>query len=394
MLLKVIFDKSSIVLVKWNGECGYFMNTQTCKGDNIYYRKDGRWEGRYAIGRKTNGRLKYGYVYSKSYQTVKEKLFPLQQRSKKMMSLFGKSLMSYEEWISQWKKDIQPTIKESTYSGYCYKLERYLLPYLGSIQLYQLDTEKIQELVDHLITELSPSSIHIIIGLLKKTINDARNQGLLFSNPCDSIKLPKRNRQKVHALTVDEQRALMRAVNSIGSDNAQATTLALNTGMRIGEIAALTWKNIDFSRGVISVEKTCQRLLNEENHTTYIHYDTVKSISSNRIIPMNQQIKRVLQKLKRNSTSEFVFAINEKGCEPRILTNYFHQVRKMANLENIHFHQLRHTFATRCLEANIGIATVSALLGHASAKMTLDVYSDSMMNERVAAVHAIERQAI
>lgn len=280
------------------------MNTQPCKGDNIYYRKDGRWEGRYAIGRKTNGRLKYGYVYSKSYQTVKEKLFPLQQRSKKMMSLFGKSLMSYEEWISQWKKDIQPTIKESTYSGYCYKLERYLLPYLGSIQLYQLDTEKIQELVDHFMTELSPSSIHI------------------------------------------------------------------------------------------SVEKTCQRLLNEENHTTYIHYDTVKSISSNRIIPMNQQIKRVLQKLKRKSTSEFVFAINEKGCEPRMLTNYFHQVRKMANLENIHFHQLRHTFATRCLEANIGIATVSALLGHASAKMTLDVYSDSMMNERVAAVHAIERQAI
>lgn len=387
-------QEPSKILVKLERKSGYFMNNRPSKGDNIYYRKDGRWEGRYPIGRKSNGRLKYGYVYGKTYQAVREKLLPLKQQSERMIELYGKSLMTYSEWIAQWKKAVQKTIKVSTYSDYCYKVSRYLLPKLGTLPLYQVTTERIQEIVDHFSEKgLSPNSIQIIICLLKKTLNDAKKQGLLFKNPCDALQLPKRNTRKVHALTLEQQRLLLNAVERSEDNKAQAVTLALNTGMRIGEVAALKWENVDFSREIISVNQTCNRIQSSEDEGTKVNYDEVKSAASHRIIPMNQKVQQLLRSLKEENTSEFVFSIGNKGCEPRVLTYHFHQLRKQAKLESIHFHQLRHTFATRCLEAKVGIASVSALLGHSSTKMTLDVYSDSMMEERITAVYAIEELA-
>lgn len=368
------------------------MNTMLREGRNIYHRKDGRWEGRYPIGRKVNGRLKYGYIYGKSYQAVQKRLYPLREQSKRMMELYGKSLMTYHEWVVQWKKSMQRTVKASTYSDYCYKLSRYLLPSLGSLALYQVTSERIQEVVDHF-TEigLSPNSIQIIVCLLKKTLNDARKQALIFKNPCDSVHLPKRTTKKINALTLDQQHALLDAVEECKDDKGKAVTLALNTGMRIGEVAALKWENVDFARGILSITQTCHRIRTHEDRRTTVSYDTVKSRASRRIIPMNHKVQQLLMKLKEKRTSEFVFSTGTRGCEPRTLTYHFHQLRKKAKLGNIHFHQLRHTFATRCLEAKVSIASVSSLLGHASTKMTLDVYADSMLEERVTAVYAIEK---
>ena len=384
----------SEIIVNPDRKRGYFMNKQRTKGENIYYRKDGRWEGRYAIDRKSNGRIKYGYVYGKTYQTVRDKLLPLKQQSDRMIQLYGKSMMTYSEWVTQWKKEIQKTIKLSTYSNYCYKLSRYLLPHLGTTPLYQVTSERIQEIIDIFMKEkLSPSSIQIIHCLLKKTLNDAKKQGLLYQNPCDAVKLPKRIPRKVRALTIEQQRSLLKVVDKSDDNKDQAVILALNTGMRIGEIAALKWSDIDFNRGIISITQTCNRVKSSDNQRTIVNYDAVKSTASHRIIPMNQKVWKLLKRLKEKSDAEFVFSIGDKGCEPRVLTYHFHQLRKKARLENIHFHQLRHTFATRCLEAKVGITSVSALLGHASTKMTLDVYSDSMLEERVTAVYAIEAMA-
>lgn len=287
---KVTILVPSKILVKRNGVCGYFMNSQPSKGDNIYYRKDGRWEGRYAVGRKSDGKIKYGYVYGKNYQMVREKLLPLKKRAERMIELYGKSLMSYRQWVTEWKRDIQTTVKVSTFSDYSYKLTHYLLPHLGDLPLYQLSSEKIQELVNlYMKEELSPNSIQIIICLLKKTLKDAQRQGLLFKNPCDLVKLPKRIAKKVHALTVEEQRALVKAVDTTEDDKGQAVTIALNTGMRIGEISALTWDKVDFAKEIIYVDQTCRRISKDQR--TMVHYDTVKSAASNRIIPMNNKVK-------------------------------------------------------------------------------------------------------
>ncbi|MBO0453193.1 tyrosine-type recombinase/integrase [Candidatus Enterococcus murrayae] len=363
--------------------------------ENIYFRKDGRWEGRYALGRRNDGRLKYGYVYGKSYQEVQTKLRPLKQSAQNRFQLYGRSLMLYEEWIKKWKIVVQGTVKTSTFSDYCYKLNRYLLPNLGELPLYQITSERIQGVIDEQLTEtLSPNSIHIIVRLLSKTLKMAQAEGMLDKNPCEKVTLPKRLPQKIHALNVEQQRSLVEAVSSYPDEKGQSAILALNTGLRIGEIAALTWENIDFDKDIIHVDQTCHRVTLEEERKTCLHYDTVKSYASQRMIPMNRAVKKLLKNLKLKSKSQFVFSVGTKGCEPRVLTYHFHRVRQLANLEQIHFHQLRHTFATRCLEAKIGIASVSALLGHSSTKMTLDVYSDSMLEERIHAVFAIEQVTV
>lgn len=368
------------------------MEDRPIKGTNIYYRKDGRWEGRYPIGRKPNGRLKYGYVYGKSFYAVQKKLSPLRDQAQRMMALYGKSLMTYHEWVDEWKKEIQRTIKTSTFSDYCYKLSRYLLPSIGQLPLYQISSECVQALIDDLVErQLSPNSIQIVICLLKKTLNDAKRHALIYKNPCDSVHLPKRQTKKIRALTRDQQKALMKAIDEGSDDKEKAAVLALNTGMRIGEVAALRWENVDFEKGILSIDQTCSRVQDTSDQRTIVRYDTVKSKSSQRIIPMNQKVQKLLKKLKETSISDFVFSVGTKGCEPRTLTYHFHHLRKKAKLGTIHFHQLRHTFATRCLEAKIGVASVSSLLGHASTKMTLDVYADSMLEERITAVYAIEK---
>lgn len=362
------------------------------KEKNIYLRKDGRWEGRYVQGRKTNGRLKYGYVYGKSYLEVKSKLIPLQQASERMLRLYGKGLIRYDEWIHLWKENIQDTIKISTFSDYNYKLKKYILPYLGELPLYQITGVLIQNLIDDLKEKsLSPTSIHLISRLLSKTLKRAQDEGLIDKNPCEGIILPKRVPKKVHALTIEQQRLLTKVAESYPDLRGQAIIIALNTGMRIGELAALSWKNVDFRHSIINVEQTCHRLYEDNLEKSYLHYDSVKSLASNRVIPMNQNVKSSLKKIRQESKGEYVFAIGDKGCEPRTLTYHFHRIRKLANLNQIHFHQLRHTFATRCIEAKVGIPSISALLGHSSAKMTLDIYSDSMIEERSDAVIAIEK---
>ena len=189
--------------------------------------------------------------------------------------------------------------------------------------------------------KLSPSSIQIIHCLLKKTLNDAKKQGLLYQNPCDAVKLPKRIPRKVRALTIEQQRSLLKVVDKSDDNKDQAVILALNTGMRIGEIAALKWSDIDFNRGIISITQTCNRVKSSDNQRTIVNYDAVKSTASHRIIPMNQKVWKLLKRLKEKSDAEFVFSIGDKGCEPRVLTYHFHQLRKKARLENIHFHQRR-----------------------------------------------------
>lgn len=169
--------------------------------------------------------------------------------------------------------------------------------------------------------------------------------------------------------------------------------LALQSGMRIGEIAALRWHQVDFEANTISVEHTYQRIpfFHSTLQRTKLVYQEAKTGASKRIIPMTREIRQCLQRKKNTSKTPFVFSSGTHPCEPRLLTYYFHQLLRKANITGIHFHQLRHTFATRCLEKNYDVVSVSALLGHSSAKMTLDVYADSLIEQRLKIIRSLEK---
>lgn len=365
------------------------------KGENIYLRKDGRWEGRYPKGRKACGRIKYGYVYGKTYTEVKQKLYPLKIQYRTLQQVQGSSCETFEEWTHEWLEEVQNDVKPSTLSSYYYKLTKYILPRIKDISLNELTLETGKNLLKNLQENLAKSTIQVIFRILNKCLNHAKKTGKLLSNPFSELKIPKAKSTKVRALTLSEQKKIMKIAEKERRGYGIPALLALHSGMRIGEIAALKWSDIDFETSLIRVSHTYQRIKSiKMTQKTQLIFADSKTEASVRVIPMGSTLKRLLTKHRKYSKTEFVFSTNGRPCEPRLLTHHFHKICSKAKIDNIHFHQLRHTFATRCLEAKKDISAVSALLGHASTQMTLDTYVDAMLEQRYQVIDEMENLII
>lgn len=354
------------------------------KGENIYKRKDGRWEGRYKKGRKESGQLKYGYIYGKSYSEVKEKLYSYKLKYQTIVQLHGESASTYEEWAFHWLIQRQETIKPSTYSTYLYKLKRYVFPTIGQLPLNQLTQNNIQELVYiWKKKELKASTIHVLCQIIKKSLSEACAIRMILQSPCQNIYLPKKKSPQPNALSKSEQNQLETTAKSFPLYKGLPVLLALNAGLRIGEISALKWEDIDLKNRRIYIKKTFQRIpLVSPTQKTQLLLDSSKTDKSIRTIPMSFTVYKYLKKWQKKSISPYVCSNKNTPSEPRLITYYFHRIRAYCGLLDVHFHHLRHTFATRCIESNGDIASVSRLLGHASTKTTLDVYTDSFMEGR------------
>lgn len=362
------------------------------KGENIYLRKDGRWEGRYPKGRKFNGKIKYGYVYGKTYTEVKQNLYPLKIQYQTLQQTQGSSAETIEEWTREWLEDMQVKVKPSTLSSYYYKLTKYIFPVIKNISLNELSLEIGKELLRNLQKTLANSTIQVIFRILNKCLNHAKKMNKIISNPFSELKVPKVKKIKVRALTLSEQKKIMHVAAKERKGYGVPVLLALHSGMRIGEIAALKWSDIDFETSLLHVSHTYQRISTiEKKQKTQLIFADSKTEASVRLIPIGSTLKRLLLQHRKHSTSEFVFSTNGRPCEPRLLTHHFHKICSKAMLVNVHFHQLRHTFATRCLEAKKDIPSVSALLGHASTQMTLDTYVDAMLDQRYQVINEMEQ---
>lgn len=364
------------------------------RGENIYYRKDGRWEGRYIKGRKANGKAKYGSVYGKTFQEVRLKLYPLKAKYQAIRNTQGESSMTYREWGIRWLAEIRGEIKQSTYSNYEYKLNHYVFTEVGEYGLNELNELVAQKLLQKLkYRQLKISTIRAIFRIINQTMNHAIRKKHLKENPFLLIKLPKSPKSRQQALTKKEQKALEKAALKEKKGRGIPTLLALHAGLRIGEIAALTWQDIDFENNQIHISSIYQRVLTQKSiaKRTELIYTRSKTESSVRKIPLSSILRKELLKIQEKTKGKFVCSNNNRPSEPRLLTYHFHTLRDKTNLKSIHFHQLRHTFATRCVESNGDIVSISALMGHSSSKMTLDTYADALMEQRIKVVHQMEK---
>lgn len=364
------------------------------RGENIYKRKDKRWEGRYPVGKKANGKTKYRSVYGKTLQAVRKKLYPLKLKYQLIQEMQGGVCIPLEDWGDRWLAEVKENVKQSTYANYEHKLHHYVLPVIGKYALNELDKERGAELLEALKNRnLKASTIQVIFRITNQCIHHAIEKELLKTNPFSTIKLPKVVKNKHQALTKKEQKALETVALAEKPQKGLPILLALHAGLRIGEASALAWKDIDFDNNTIHVNSTFQRVLCvlEKDKKTELIHTSSKTEASARFIPMSNLLRKVLLKHKAQSEGNFVFLTKEMPSEPRLLTYHFHKLRAKANLEHIHFHQLRHTFATRCIESKGDIKSVSQLMGHRSAKLTLDTYTDSMMEQRIQVVKQMER---
>lgn len=364
-------------------------------GENIYKRKDGRWEGRYVKARTEDGKIKYGYIYGPTFQEVKEKMRKFHKKHHQLTNATNNFQMKLIDWIEIWLDENKEYLKPSTRDSYAFKLNQYIIPYIGEHELHALTNLKIQGLVNQLYREgRSTSTLRVTFGILKRCLAAAVVSEKLLQSPYQKIIFPKVRANTIHALSRKEQKKLETIVKKDGTLPSFAILLALRTGMRIGEIAALHWQDIDFSDNKIFVRHTITRVnaTTQNNKKTVLTISTPKTLSSLREIPISAQLKAELVRYKKQAlVHEFIFSDDTKPYDPRLLTYYFHKIRKVADLEHITFHQLRHTFATRCLESKADIMSVSAILGHASTQMTLDIYADSLFDERRKTLAKMEK---
>ncbi|MCL1678093.1 tyrosine-type recombinase/integrase [Sphingobacterium lactis] len=292
------------------------------------------------------------------------------------------------EVIDLWKIDKKQYVKKSSFSAYTLLIENHLLPNFGNkIAIEEADVQSF--VFQKLETGLSHKTIKDILIVLKMILKfGAKNKWLQYT-PFD-IQFPtEREKHNIEVLTKTDQKKIMNYIQEHFTFRNLGVYICLSAGMRIGEICALTWEDIDTDNGIISVNRTIQRIYVIEDGTrrTELILDTPKTKNSIREIPISKDLLRILKPFKKIvNPSFFVLTNDAKPTEPRTYRSYYKNLMKELKMPELKFHGLRHSFATRCIESNCDYKTVSVLLGHSNISTTLNLYVHPNMEQKKKAI--------
>lgn len=351
------------------------------KGENIFKRKDGRWEARYTKGYEISGKIKYGYCYGKTYKEAKDKVTKIKAAIIKGTPMES-SRRRFAFYCDLWLKDRKISVREATYVKYLTVVNRHILPKLGGCFPAGINEPIINAFTDELLKEgLKTKTVHDILVILNGIIRFA---SVSFTGVFPQIKItyPKEKKKEMRVLTRDEQERLVSYLSRDRDPCKFGVLLALYTGIRIGELCALKWADISQKDGTLCVSSTLQRLRDTsekaENKTRVIMGDP-KSDTSARTIPLTQQAISLCEKMNPGDENAFVLTGTHAYMEPRLLQYRIEKYTRDCGLEGVHCHTLRHTFATRAVEVGFEIKSLSEVLGHANTTITLERYVHSSM---------------
>ena len=353
------------------------------KGENIFKRKDGRWEARYCKGYELSGKIKYGFCYGRTYKEAKEKV----TRCKAAL-LAGipqpvtNNRHRFSYFCSEWLLLEKGKVKESTYIKYDTMLNKHILPKLGGCFPLGISTQLVERFKQELLDEgLSAKTVRdnltVLHSILKYTA--AQFPGVF---PAVDIVYPKEQKKEARVLAIDEQQRLVTYLQTDMDECKLGILLALFTGLRIGELCALRWESISLQSRTIRVAATMQRLRDEEctaGRKTKVLIGSPKSDTSIRTIPLTENAARLCGRYDPHCPAAFLLTGTEQFMEPRQLQRRLGKYTTACGLDGVHFHTIRHTFATRCVEAGFEIKSLSEILGHANTTITLDRYVHSSM---------------
>lgn len=298
--------------------------------------------------------------------------------------------MKYKEWLQEWLKNyVKISAKQRTVSRYTEISNDHLIPSLGEYELQSLSPIILQKYISELLEcgnlktgyGLSSSSVNSIITVIQSSLNVAFNLGLMTEKVGDKLKRPKTNEKNIECFSVEEQRVIEKAVLSDNRSHMFGVFLCLYSGLRIGELLALEWNDIDFVNCTLSVTKTCFDG-KDANGVFGRITDRPKTQSSCRIVPIPKQIIPLLKTAKKNSESNYVISKGESGLLVRTYQRNFKSLLKRLNIAPRGSHALRHTFATRAIECGMDVKTLSEILGHKNPTVTLNRYVHSLMEHK------------
>lgn len=355
------------------------------RGENIRKRKDGRWEARIKI--KINGKNKYHSIYAYSYREAKEKknMYLKKYSLSRPLSETPANKVTMEQLLNAWIIDKELHLKKSTLLKYKTIITTHIVPAIGNVEIKELDADTINKLLADKMKsgrkegnkELSNSYIKTMSIILSSALNYAVISGL-----CDplrgKISKPSVPKAKIIVLSKEDQYNLEKNISPSNSTTELGIIIALNTGLRIGELCALRWGDIDMTNNIIHVKHSVIRVAADSpvnsNKKTKLIIDTPKSEHSIRDIPITQKLQHYLKSCIPVDNRNYILSNSTIFLSPRTFEYRFHKVLEECDIDSFNFHILRHTFATRCIECNVDIKTLSEIMGHSNVNITLNNY--------------------
>ena len=366
------------------------------KGENIYKRKDGRWEGRYRL--PDTGRNPYRSIYGKTYHEVKEKLILKKQelvfKDQKKMRLPSK--LTIGEAAGLWLEENSVKWKDSTYATYRSITEKHIIGALDRMPAAAFTQDAYRDFFVRLegmervgkrpgekFSHSYLHQIHIIFSQIFRFLDRKYHCGIP-AYPCPSAGgVP---RVTVTPQTMDLRRLEKRLIDQAGKQDATSLGILLSgcCGLRIGELCALQWGDINLEQGTLRVTKTMQRIRTfQKGRTgTKVIISEPKSRTSNRVIPLPGYLLSFLKGMEGDRKGFLLQGKKKEYLEPRTLQYRFQRILKELQIPCFNFHVLRHIFATNCIASGFDMKTLSELLGHANVATTMKIYVHSDMERK------------
>lgn len=295
---------------------------------------------------------------------------------------------TFAQIVELWKKDKQLYVKKSSFSAYVLLLENHLLPKFAEVS--SIEEEEVQQFVFQKLEQgLSQKSIKDVLIVLKMVMKFGAKYKWIQYTPFDIQYPTVRENQSMEVLTRAHQKKVMNYIQEHFTFRNLGVYICLCSGMRIGEICALTWEDIDTDNGIINIRKTIQRIyiIEDGKRRTELLLDTPKTKNSIREVPMSRDLLRMLKPFKKIVNPLFYVLTNDaKPTEPRTYRSYYKILMKQLEIPEIKFHGLRHSFATRCIESKCDYKTVSVLLGHSNISTTLNLYVHPNLEQKKKAI--------
>lgn len=353
-------------------------------GENIRKRKDGRWEGRYRAYSEAKGGYIYNSVYGKNYEEVRNKLDSQKIISKSSYALKGGvniyEKVMFSDVAEKWLEIISDTKKPATYVKYRLIYCKYIKNNFINIELSGITAASIAENISENLSESTVKSIYCVFNGILKFASTYLHIDVI------NIKKPVFNARKkpIEVFTKKEQTTLFTALNCKTDKFKCAILLCLHTGLRLGEVCALKWEDIDKINKMLSINRTVQRLpVTGMSTKTALIETSPKSNYSKREIPLSSTVMKLIEQFeKQNNFGKVYIFGGDKPIEPRTMQYNFEKILKEAGLPDKNFHILRHTFATNCIEGGADVKSLSEILGHSDVQITLNRYVHPTMDTK------------
>ena len=343
------------------------------RGENIRKRKDGRWEGRYCMYEPQSGKKVIRSVYAKTYAEAKEKLLSAKTSTDLIWS--RKSLdmnLTFDTAAMEWLDMIEKTKKHATYIKYRSVYEKHIKQKLYTVPFTEIDNDILTKAFQHNENAQSDSLNKSMVCVLNQILSYAESHYQIKHYQYSCQKQNEKNRP-VKVLSQSEQAKLLQCLYNEMDIYKMGILVCISTGLRLGEICSLKWKDVDLEEKVLHVNTTVQRIAMDGNEgRTILLEGNPKSIFSKREIPLSEDVVRLLAAYY-SASAKYVINRN-RPMEPRTYQNKFQNYLRMAGVEKKNFHALRHTFATNCINSGTDVKSLSEILGHSDVKITLNRY--------------------